>query len=59
MVLTVFYDVDPSEVRHQRESFGKALAELEERLDTRVQRWKECLKEVANLSGWHLQNGYF
>ena len=21
-----------------------------------VQRWKDALKEVANISGWHLQN---
>ncbi|XP_042961067.1 disease resistance protein RPV1-like isoform X3 [Carya illinoinensis] len=60
MVLPVFYNVDPSEVRHQTKSFGEALAKLEERLkdSARVQRWKACLKEVANLSGWHLgENG--
>lgn len=56
MVFPVFYRVDPSEVRHQRQSFGKALAKLEDRFrdGSRVERWKAGLTEVANLSGWHL-----
>lgn len=61
MVLLVFYDVDPSEVRHQRNNYGKALTVLEERFkdDSKVQGWKAALKEVANLSGWPVGKGYF
>ncbi|KAK4278811.1 hypothetical protein QN277_016608 [Acacia crassicarpa] len=55
-VFPVFYDVDPSDVRHQRESFGKALAEHEKRFekakDNKVQIWREALSEVSHLSGW-------
>jgi hypothetical protein len=61
LVLPVFYDVDPSDVRHQRKSFGKAVAKLEERFgdDVKLQRWRQALKEVANLSGWPIGRRYF
>ncbi|KAF5476747.1 hypothetical protein F2P56_003452 [Juglans regia] len=59
MVLPVFYDVDPSEVRHQKNNYEKALTALEERFkdDSKVQGWKAALKEVANLSGWPVGKG--
>ncbi|XP_040998239.1 disease resistance protein RUN1-like [Juglans microcarpa x Juglans regia] len=55
-VLPVFYDVEPTEVRHQREVFGKALAKLKERFEdeSKVKRWKATLTEVASLSGFTL-----
>ena len=58
MVLPVFYKVDPSDVRNQKKSFEKALAKHQERFkdDIKVQRWKAALTQVANLSGWHLEN---
>ncbi|KAG2668399.1 hypothetical protein I3760_15G158700 [Carya illinoinensis] len=54
IVLPIFYHVDPSDVRHQRGSFGKALAEHAEKLydDISLQRWKVALRDVANLSGY-------
>ncbi|XP_059455282.1 disease resistance protein RUN1-like [Corylus avellana] len=58
-VLPLFYDVDPSEVRHQTKSVGKAFATLEKRFKDdvmKVQRWKTVLKEVADLSGSSLAN---
>ncbi|XP_042965049.1 disease resistance protein RUN1-like isoform X2 [Carya illinoinensis] len=58
-VLPVFYHVDPSEVRKQEGSFGKALAKHQERFnkDPKVQRWKEALQEVGSLAGKHLEDG--
>ncbi|XP_040998647.1 disease resistance protein RPV1-like isoform X1 [Juglans microcarpa x Juglans regia] len=55
-VLPVFYGVNPTDVRHQRESFGKALAKLKERFknESKVERWKATLTEVAGLSGFTL-----
>ena len=56
MVIPVFYGVDPSDVRHQTGSFAKAFAEHEQLFKEslhKVQRWKDALKETANLSGWH------
>ncbi|KAL5778625.1 hypothetical protein ACOSQ2_009362 [Xanthoceras sorbifolium] len=55
-VLPVFYDVDPSEVRKQKGDFKKVFDEHEENYSKKkVQRWREALTQVANLSGWHLQ----
>ena len=58
-VLPIFYGVDPSDVRKQKESFAQAFVEHEERLKgntKNVQTWRAALSEVANLSGWHLQD---
>jgi hypothetical protein len=52
MVLPVFYKVDPSDVRHQKNSYKDALAEH----DMKVQSWRTTLTQVANLSGWHSKN---
>jgi hypothetical protein len=54
ILVPVFYKVDPSDVRHQKNSFEEALAKHEERFkdDIKLQRWKAALKQVANLSGW-------
>jgi hypothetical protein len=61
IVLPVFYKVDPSDVRHQKKSFEEAFAKHEERFkdDIKLQRWKAALTQVANLSGWHLENNRY
>lgn len=59
LVLPIFYDVDPSDVRNQSGSFGDAFAAHKERylLDKdKMLRWKRALIEAANLSGWDLRN---
>ena len=60
LVRPVFYKVDPSEVRSQKGKFGEALAKLEEKFKDEkiVQRWREALHEVANISGWHYYERY-
>lgn len=57
IVLPVFYDVDPSDVRNQKGSLKKAFASHEERfrLD-KVRRWRAALTDAANLCGEDLQN---
>ena len=58
IVYPVFYHVDPSDVRRQRGSYGEALAKHERReFVERTQRWRAALTEVANLAGWHVENG--
>ena len=57
LVLPVFYKVDPSEVRNQRGNFGVALTEFEEKFKNKVQSWRTALSEVANLVGWHYDDG--
>jgi hypothetical protein len=56
-VLPIFYDVDPSEVRHQKGSYDKAFQKHEERHDLEVvRRWRTALTRVANISGWDLRH---
>ncbi|KAI9095379.1 hypothetical protein K1719_026413 [Acacia pycnantha] len=59
LLFPIFYGVDPSDIRHQTGNFGKAFKKLEEKFTQdkmKVQRWRDALKEVANLSGWHSDN---
>ena len=53
LVIPVFYEIDPSHVRHQSGSFAAAFAKHQQRTcKDKVQRWKDALKEAANLSGF-------
>lgn len=59
LVLPVFYDINPSEVRKQTGSFAQAFVEHEARFEEerdKVVRWKTALTEAGNLSGWDLKN---
>ena len=59
LVLPVFYNIDPSEVRNQKGKFGEALSKHEEKLKYyKVQSWREALFVVANISGWHYKHRY-
>ncbi|KAI9079565.1 hypothetical protein K1719_038469 [Acacia pycnantha] len=54
-VFPIFYDVNPDDVTYQKGSFGKALAELEEKFkenSTKVQNWRTALSKIGNISGW-------
>ncbi|XP_057998541.1 disease resistance protein RPV1-like [Hevea brasiliensis] len=55
IVLPIFYDVNPSEVRKQNGSFEND-SEHYQQNDERVQRWRLAMTQVANLSGWNLQD---
>jgi len=53
MLLPIFYKVDPSDVRHQRGSYGEAFIVHEREYNlTTVQTWRYALKESANLAGF-------
>ncbi|XP_050254550.1 disease resistance protein RUN1-like isoform X2 [Quercus robur] len=56
-VVPVFYHVDPSDVRKQTGPFKKAFDEHQknDRIDReKIQKWKDAMREVGNLSGEHL-----
>nr|XP_017242279.1 PREDICTED: TMV resistance protein N-like isoform X1 [Daucus carota subsp. sativus] len=56
-VVPVFYYVDPSDVRHQKGSFGKALDRHMKRYSNNmIVKWKSALFEIAKLSGHHLRS---
>uniref|UniRef100_A0A7N1A2D2 TIR domain-containing protein n=1 Tax=Kalanchoe fedtschenkoi TaxID=63787 RepID=A0A7N1A2D2_KALFE len=62
IVLAVFYDVDPTNVRKQSASYWEAFREHEASYgDERVKKWRQALKTAADLAGFVLQhqaNGY-
>ncbi|GAU37605.1 hypothetical protein TSUD_365260 [Trifolium subterraneum] len=58
-VLPVFYDVDPSEVRHQTGEFGKAFQSLLSRISKNEEmslKWRDALREAASLAGFVVLN---
>ena len=60
IVLPVFYNVNPSDVRKHTNNFGQAFVKHEECFKEnmkKVQTWRDALTKVANLKGWHLQDG--
>nr|KYP42800.1 TMV resistance protein N [Cajanus cajan] len=51
-VIPVFYHVNPTYVRHQKGTYGKALDEHEKKYNlTSVQNWRHALKKAGNISG--------
>uniref|UniRef100_A0A0V0ITQ4 Putative TMV resistance protein N-like n=1 Tax=Solanum chacoense TaxID=4108 RepID=A0A0V0ITQ4_SOLCH len=62
VVVPIFYDITPSEVRYQRNSFAKAFSRYEEDFkgDTnKVHNWRKALKEAADLSGHDLHGATY
>ncbi|XP_020211972.1 TMV resistance protein N isoform X1 [Cajanus cajan] len=67
LVLPLFYNIDPSDLRHHRGSFGEALTNhennfkakkegLEHNMD-KLHKWKMALHQAASLSGYHFKQG--
>ena len=56
-VLPIFHYVDPSNVRKQMGTFAQAFVKYEEKEEkTRVDKWRDALRQVGNLAGWHLKD---
>ncbi|KAH0669901.1 hypothetical protein KY285_024044 [Solanum tuberosum] len=62
-VIPIFYDVDPSEVRNQKESFAEAFAKHESKYRDdvegihKVKRWRTALSAAADLKGYDIHQG--
>lgn len=55
LVIPVFYNVDPSHVRHQRGTYEKAFQKHEQdgrHCQHKIQLWKSALTHSADLAGW-------
>ncbi|KAG4952547.1 hypothetical protein JHK85_046414 [Glycine max] len=60
LVIPVFYKVDPSDVRHQKGSYGEAMAKHQKSFKAKkekLQKWRMALQQVADLSGYHFKDG--
>ncbi|PPS15268.1 hypothetical protein GOBAR_AA05340 [Gossypium barbadense] len=57
-VFPIFYNVDPSDLRKQKEKVEEAFAKHERYKEDRekIQRWGNALREVTDIKGWHLNN---
>jgi len=59
IVMTVFYGVDPSDVRKQAGDFGIAFSETcARKTDEERRKWSQALNYVGNIAGEHLLNWY-
>ncbi|KAK7352649.1 hypothetical protein VNO80_18073 [Phaseolus coccineus] len=60
LVIPVFFKVDPYHVSHQKGSYEEALTKHQKRFKSKkekLQKWKVALRQVADLSGYHFQDG--
>lgn len=55
LILPIFYNIDPSKVRHLRSEFGMALTKHEEKFknnNEKVQRWRKWLICLDGIMRW-------
>ena len=63
LVWPIFYKVEPSDVRHQRNSYEKAMIKQETRFgkdSENVKKWRSSLSQVCDLKAFHYKenSGY-
>ncbi|KAK1427525.1 hypothetical protein QVD17_16212 [Tagetes erecta] len=56
IVMPVFYDVVPSEVRKQEGEFGRGFAKQKARNINKVEIWRQALVDASEIAGWELLN---
>ncbi|XP_056166343.1 disease resistance protein L6-like [Syzygium oleosum] len=57
MILPVFFDVEPRDVKLKTKLYHDALQKHEEKYGCEVvQIWKKALEKVPDMSGWHLKD---
>ena len=59
-VMTIFYDVEPSDVRKQTGDFGRAFEETcNGSTEEEKKTWRQALTQVALIAGEHLTSWYY
>ncbi|KAF8407992.1 hypothetical protein HHK36_007132 [Tetracentron sinense] len=57
LILPVFFEVDPSHVRHQKGPFEEGFRNLEQRFgEEKVVRWRKAMEKAGGISGWDSKN---
>ncbi|KAL7587812.1 hypothetical protein Lser_V15G37336 [Lactuca serriola] len=60
-VMPIFYDMEPSAVRKQKQNYEKAFFKHELENNDKVGSWRKALVDASNLSGWEtkqIANGH-
>ncbi|CAN0880384.1 Disease resistance protein L6 [Linum grandiflorum] len=57
IILPIFYMVDPRHIRNQTGPYQSAFQQHKKNNfdEARIQSWKDALKEVGSLKGWHVK----
>ncbi|KAL0798570.1 hypothetical protein Bca101_053745 [Brassica carinata] len=57
-VMSLFYQVDPTDVKKQTGDFGKVFKKTcKGKTEDEIRRWKRALTEVAQIAGFHSSSG--
>ncbi|XP_076952338.1 TMV resistance protein N-like [Bidens hawaiensis] len=56
IVMPVFYDIDPSDVRRQNRKYKKSFVKHESEHKHKVKSWRKAMFKASNLSGWVPKN---
>ncbi|XP_023639286.1 probable disease resistance protein RPP1 [Capsella rubella] len=58
-VMTIFYEVEPTEVRKQMGDFGEAFRQTcKDKTQDRTEIWRKALEDVAQIAGYHSSNWF-
>jgi hypothetical protein len=59
VILPVFFNVEPSDVRYCTGSYSEGLAYLREWFnEKKLEKWRTTLNEVSHIVGYPFKNGY-
>ncbi|OAP04719.1 hypothetical protein AXX17_AT3G27460 [Arabidopsis thaliana] len=57
IVITIFYEVDPTHIKKQTGDFGKVFKETcKGKTKEEIKRWRKALEGVATIAGYHSSN---
>ncbi|XP_023757836.1 disease resistance protein RUN1-like [Lactuca sativa] len=55
IVMPIFYDVEPSIVRKQKQIYGEAFSKHELENNKKVESWRKALVDASSISGWEIK----